>query len=358
MRKLFTPLSIKGATLKNRLVFAPTTTGCDSLPLIEKLIEGNVGLIILPDVSVIPSMLGMPSLDTLKWESYFKQVLSLAHAHQCLVSVQLFHPEYDIRLMAQLYSRRGEVSSEEIHRQMGDSMKVYADSLTTQEIEEIIEKFAIAARNASQIGFDMIQVHGDRLAGSFSSSLFNHRTDAFGQRPKFSCDILTRIRKEVPEMIIDYKAAVRTENPPLGKGGILIDELPQFIPQLEAAGADLFHVALANHSTLRDTIPAATHPLLKGEGCFLHLARAVKAVATKPVCVVGKLQHPDFIEQVMNEGFELAALSRQLIADPAWGRKAEENKTEEILYCTYCNARCVSSIMTGKPISCILHEKH
>lgn len=358
MEKLFTPLTIRSTTLKNRIVFAPTTTGSDSLLFLQKIIEGNAGLIILPDVSVIPSMLGMPSLDTLRWAPYFKQIIDMAHAHGCHVSVQLFHPEYDIDLMMQLFQRRGEIPPEEMRRQMAESMKSYVDALTAEQIEAIIGKFATAALHAQQIGFEMIQIHGDRLVGSFSSSLFNHRTDAFGNRPAFACRVLEKVRQTVPEMIIDYKAAIRTENPPLGKGGILIDEVPEFIPQLEAAGADMFHVALANHSTIRDTIPAANHPQLKGEGCFLHMARAVKAEATKPLCAVGKLQHPEFIEQILQEGFELAALSRQLIADPAWGRKVEEGRTDEITYCTYCNSRCVSSIMTGKPISCILHEKH
>ena len=26
----------------------------------------------------------------------------------------------------------------------------------------------------------MVQIHGDRMCGSFSSSVFNHRTDAYG----------------------------------------------------------------------------------------------------------------------------------------------------------------------------------
>lgn len=357
MQKLFNTLSIKDITLKNRIVFAPTTMGSESLEFIQKLVDGNVGLIILPDVSVVASMLGMPSLDTLKWAPYFEQVLSIAHAKQCLVSVQLFHPEYDVEYITALYNRRHEISREEIHRQIAESTNTYVDLLTVEKIKELEEKYIVAIRNAQQIGFDMVQIHGDRLIGSFTSSIFNHRKDAYGELSFFFCQLVQRIREEFPKIVIDYKAVIRTEHPNLGKGGTLLEDVPEFIPKLEKSGVDMFHVALANHTSISDTIPAASHKDLKGEGCFLHLARAVKSVTTLPVCAVGKLQHPDFIDDVLNEGFDLVGLSRQLVADPYWGKKVMENRCNDIVYCTYCNAKCVTSIMTGKTVSCILHDK-
>lgn len=357
MQKLFNTLSIKDKTLKNRIVFAPTTMGSESLEFIKTLVDGNVGLIILPDVSVTASMLGMPSLDTLKWSSYFKQVLDIAHAKKCLVSVQLFHPEYDVDYITSLYNKRHEISRAEIHRQIAESTNTYIDNLTTEKIQELEEKYILAIRNAQQIGFDMVQIHGDRLMGSFTSSIFNHRKDAYGELSFFSCQLVQRIRTEFPEVVIDYKAVIRTEHPDLGRGGTLLKDVPEFIPKLEKSGVNMFHVALANHTAISDTIPAANHKYLKGEGCFLHLARAVKARTTLPVCAVGKLQHPDFIDDVLNEGFELVGLSRQLVADPYWGNKVMENRLEDIVYCTYCNAKCVTSIMTGKKVSCILHDR-
>lgn len=103
----------------------------------------------------------------------------------------------------------------------------------------------------------------------------------------------------------------------------------------------------ANHSNIRDTIPAFNHPDLKGEGCFNHLGRAVLSCATKPVCIVGKLQHADAMEKLLEEGFACVGMSRQLVADPYWPLKVSEGRENEILYCTYCNAKCVASIMTG-----------
>lgn len=164
------------------------------------------------------------------------------------------------------------------------------------------------------------------------------------------------VRAAVPEMPLDYKLTIRTEEPKLGRGGALISEVPEFVEVLEAAGVDAFHVAIANHSNIRDTIPAANHPLLQGEGCFTHLGRAVLTMARKPVCIVGKLQHTDAMEALLEEGFAMVGMSRQLVADPEWPNKVQSGQTDSIRYCVYCNSKCVASIMSGQPVSCILWD--
>lgn len=74
-------------------------------------------------------------------------------------------------------------------------------------------------------------------------------------------------------MPIDFKLAVRQENPHYGNAGILLEELPVFVPLLEQAGVTSFHVTLANHAQLSDTIPPANHPLFAAEGCFFAVLR-------------------------------------------------------------------------------------
>lgn len=353
MNKLFEPVSLGGVTLKNAIVFAPTSVGREGLDFYEKVARGGAALVVLPDISVVPSMLGAPSLDTMKYAGYFRQVLEICHRWGCKVSVQLFHPEYDVEYIGGLYRQRDKVSSQEVHRLLEENMMGYADSLTAQQTDEIIQKFVAAAKNAQELGMDMIQLHGDRLAGSFSSALFNHRTDRYAPHTAFAQAMVQAVRAAVPEMPLDYKLTIRTEDPFLGRGGVLLEEVPEFVRVLEDAGVDSFHVAIANHSNIRDTIPAANHPQLKGEGCFTHLGRAVLSCATKPVCIVGKLQHSQAMEALLQEGFACVGMSRQLIADPEWPMKVSQNREGEIHYCTYCNAKCVASIMTGQPVSCV-----
>ena len=91
--------------------------------------------------------------------------------------------------------------------------------------------------------------------------VFNHRTDKYGgsiqNRARFAVEAVREVRKNLPDIPIDYKLVIRQKNPDYGNAGILPEELEEFIPMLEEAGVTSFHVTLANHSDLSDTIPPA-----------------------------------------------------------------------------------------------------
>ena len=92
-----------------------------------------------------------------------------------------------------------------------------------------------------------------------------------------------------------------------------------FVPLLTDAGVTSFHVTLANHSSLEDTIPPAKHPYFKEQGCFLKFCDEVRQYTDKPITGVGGLNQPDFVEQQLTSGrITCAAMSRQLLADPEW----------------------------------------
>ncbi len=357
MEKLFEPVKLGSAELKNRIVFAPTSLGERGTDFYREIAEGGTGLIILPDVAVQPSMLGAPSLDSEKFFPYFREILEICRKEGCEAAPQLFFQEYDLAYVGGLFRQRMSLGGDEVRRRMAENVDGYCDSLTTEQAEEIIALFAEAAVNAQAAGFRIVQIHGDRLLGSFSSALFNHRTDRFRERTAFPAQVVRAVKQAAPGLAVDYKLTVRTEDPALGRGGALIGEVPEFVRALEEAGADSFHVAVANHSNLRDTIPSAAHPLLQGEGCFRRLGEAVLACSTKPVCLVGKIQHRDYAEELLQQGFGLVGLSRQLIADPRWPEKVQQGREDQIRYCIYCNRKCVGSIMKNQPVGCILREE-
>lgn len=356
MDRLFAPGKIGSVELKNRIVFAPTSLGERGTDFYREVAEGGAGLVILPDVSAQPSMLGAPSLDSEKFFPYFRQILGICREQGCEAAPQLFFQEYDLEYVGSLFRQRMSLGGEEVRRRMAENVDTYCDSLTTERTEEIIAMFARAAVNAATAGFRMVQIHGDRLLGSFSSSIFNHRSDRYGELTAFPAAVVRAVKEAAPSLAVDYKLTVRTEEPALGRGGVLIRQVPRFVRALEEAGADGFHVAIANHSNLKDTIPAAGHPLLPGEGCFRRLGEAVLACAVRPVCLVGKIQHAGFAEELLEEGFGFVGLSRQLIADPMWPEKVRTGREDQIRYCTYCNRKCVGGIMRNQPVSCILRE--
>ena len=230
-----------------------------------------------------------------------------------------------------------------------------------KKVKEITSAFGTAAVLAKKAGFDMIQIHGDRMCGSFSSSIYNHRTDEYGgtaeNRARFAVEAVSAVREKLPDMPIDYKLAVRQENPHYGNAGVIEDELKVFVPMLEKAGVTSFHVTLANHSDLENTIPPKNHPYFGEPGCFLKFCDEVRQYTNLPICGVGGLTDPDFVEKQLADGrIQCAAMSRQLLADPDWVNKLKNGHADQIHRCVRCNKKCLGGLMQHQGTHCI-YEK-
>lgn len=364
-KNIFKPIKIRDLEVKNRIVFAPTSMGYDTETTFNKIVniaKGGTGLIIIGDVSVRSSFhQGLQTLADDKYIDYFKKLTDEVHRYGCKISAQLFHPEYDVDYIAQVI-RANKGNREEIRSLLKENMVDYVNNLAKEKINEIQDGFVTAAIRGEKAGFDMIQIHGDRLLGSFSSSIFNNREDEYGgnekNRVRMSVEIIKKIRERLPNVPIDYKLGIRKENPNIGKGGPVVSEIKTFVTLLDNAGVDSFHVTIANHSTIKDTIPAHNHEHLKGEGCFLDLATEVKRYTDKVVCGVGKISSPQFVENTLTEDIvDMVALSRQLIADDQWVAKVKAGKEDDIKYCKFCNVKCTNALMNNTEFGCILHKK-
>lgn len=359
---MFTPFPLGSLKLKNRIIFAPTTLGVSKekyMERMERIAAGGCAMIVAGDVPVGKGIFG-PSLYTEKGMAFYTELAERVHAHGCLLCAQLHQSDSDVKgmlpyLPAVLAKR---MTADDLREKLNEKIGDYISSLPRKKVRSITKSFGEAAVLAKKAGFDMVQVHGDRMCGSFASSLFNHRQDDYGgtlkKRARFLLEAVSAVRKAVPEMAIDVKLVVRLEHPAYGKAGFTEKELETVVPLLERAGADSFHVTLANHSALTDTIPPKNHPVFGEEGCFLFLADEVRKYTGLPVCGVGGLSNPDFIEKQLREGrIQLAAMSRQLLADPEWVNKTAAGKTSEIRKCVRCNRDCLGGLQRHEGTHCI-----
>ena len=201
-------------------------------------------------------------------------------------------------------------------------------------------------------------IHAGLECGSFSSAIFNHRTDEYGgsaeRRARFAVEAVKAVHAAVPGMAIDYKLAVRQENPHYGNAGVVEEELAVFVPLLVQAGVTSFHVTLANHSALENTIPPASHPEFKETGCFLKFCDEVRRYTSVPLCGVGGLNDPDFVEQQLASGrIQCAAMCRQLLADPNWVNKLQSGNAAKIHRCVRCNKKCLGGLIAHQGTRCI-----
>ena len=356
------PVNYGGIQLKNRIIFAPTSLGLRGEEYREKLRRiagGGCAMMIIGDVPVGKSGFG-PSLFSKKGYAAYQSLTELIHGEGCLVCAQLHQSDSNLRAMLKYVPGvlTKKISMEQLRPLLNQEIGPYISGLPARKVAEITAAFGPAAVQARNAGFDMVQVHGDRMCGSFSSSVFNHRTDAYGggieNRARFAVEAVSAVRKALPEIPIDFKLVVRQENPHYGCAGVLPEELAVFVPMLEEAGVTSFHVTLANHASLTDTIPPASHPYFGAEGCFLPYCDLVRQYTKLPVCGVGGLTDPDFVEAQLASGrIDCAAMSRQLIADPDWPSKVIQGHPDQVRYCIRCNRKCLGGMMQHQGVHCI-----
>ena len=366
---ILSPVDYGGMQLKNRILFAPTTFGLSDeeyLAKIRSIAEGGCAMIIIGDVPVGKSKFEKSLFDK-KGFAFYQQIAEIAHKADCKVCAQLH--QSDSNMMAMFKYIPGvltkKITPAQLREKLNDEVAPYITGMSKAKIHKIIAGFGKAAVLAKQAGFDMVQVHGDRMCGSFSSAIFNHRTDEYGgsaeNRARFAVEAVSAVHAAVPGLPIDYKLAVRQENPHYGNAGVVEEELSVFVPLLEKAGVTSFHVTLANHSALENTIPPANHPDFGQPGCFLKFCDEVRQYTALPICGVGGLNDPDFVEQQLASGrIQCAAMSRQLLADPDWVKKLANGRKDQIHRCVRCNKKCLGGLMEHQGTRCIydaLHEK-
>ncbi|MEG0657415.1 bilirubin reductase [Anaerorhabdus sp.] len=358
---VLSPIKINNIELKNRIIFAPTSLGLSHEETVEKyrsIARGGVAMIIVGDVPV--SKRGFLSMYNRKMAKHYQDIIDAIHSEGALACAQLHSSDSKftslIKYIPLVLIKK--MTPNDLRNKLNESVPHYISTLPLKKVKEIISNFGDAAEKATQLGFDCVQVHGDRICGSFSSSIMNFREDEYGGSPenraKFAVACVSAIRKKCPNITIDYKLAVRQEKPHYGNAGVIEEEIKVFVPLLEKAGVNSFHVALANHGELEDTIPPVNHPYFKEQGCFLKFADEVKKYTNLPICGVGCLEKPEFIEeQLQNHRIEMAAMSRQLIADSQWVNKVKNNEETSIHTCVRCNQKCLKGMQAHKGVHCI-----
>ena len=262
---IFSPVNYGGLELKNRIIFAPTTFGLSDeeyFAKIRAIAAGGCAMIIVGDVPVGKSRFEKSLFDK-KGFAWYQSLAEIVHSCGCKLCAQLHQSDSNMAAMLKYVPGvlTKKITMQQLRTLLNEEVAPYITNLPQRKIDKIIHGFGEAAELAVKAGFDMVQIHGDRMCGSFSSSVFNHRTDAYGgsaeNRARFAVEAVRAVRSRLPELPIDYKLAVRQEDPHYGNAGVLESELGIFVPLLVEAGVTSFHVTLANHSSLEDTIPPA-----------------------------------------------------------------------------------------------------
>lgn len=365
--RLLEPIKVGKIELKNRVMFPPMTTGYEgrdgtiveqSFNFYKRLAEGGVSYIVLGDVAPVNTISPTPKLFHDGQIEAFRKLADAVHEFDCKLGIQIFHPEYDVEALAELF-RKGDMEGG--RAKMRHDMVHFIQEVTEEQLNSILDKIGECVKRAQSAGVDIIEVHGDRLIGSFCSTLINRRTDSYGgsfeNRIRFALRVVDKIREVAPDICIDYKLPVVTENPLRGKGGLMINEAVEFAKILERSGVDMIHVGQANHTgNMNDTIPAmGTQPY-----CFMSkYTKQIKEAVSIPVSSVGRIVTPENAEALIENGVcDIVGLGRSLLADPDYVKKLEAGEGRRIRHCMMCNKGCTDAIQNRKFLSCVLNAEN
>ena len=393
---LLQPIQVGNLTLKNRIMFPPLTTGYEerdgsigerSLAFYERLAKGGTAFVVIGDVAPVMTASPTPKLCDDRQIPTFRRLADTMHQYDCKVALQIFHPEYDVpevgRLirLAQMSAKEGmeakakgdmatfgakmkesQEFGKQAHGKIAYDMKHFIQEVTPAQLAQIKDYIAQASRRAQEAGIDAIEVHGDRLLGSLCSRLMNFRTDEYGgsfeNRVRYALEVVAAIREAAPDMMIEYKLPIITQNPDgsdRGKGGLHPEDAVAFAKLLEKAGVHMIQVAQANHTgNMADTIPPMG---TREENWVLPTTRAVKAAVSIPVATVGKVLTVENGEKLLADGdADIIAYGRSLLCDPDIAIKAETG--EPVRLCLNCNKGCVDAIQNRRYISCVLNAEN
>ncbi|MBX3709635.1 MAG: alkene reductase [Gammaproteobacteria bacterium] len=186
-------------TLKNKILMAPMTRAKatnDLLPT-DEMAEyysrrANAGLIITEGTIIRHDALGYNNVPGIFSESqikHWRKVTDKVHHHNGLIFLQIWHVgrvSHPVFLGGKLPLSPSETTmTGKIYRSDG---LTYGKSraATLNEIEEIINNYAIAAENAIKAGFDGIEIHGANgyLVDQFLHHHTNQREDTYGGSPE------------------------------------------------------------------------------------------------------------------------------------------------------------------------------
>ncbi|MEH6370422.1 NADH:flavin oxidoreductase [Pectobacterium carotovorum] len=351
---LFSPFTLKGLTLPNRIVMAPMTRsmaeegipGPANAEYYRRRAEGGVGLILtegtVVDRPASRNMLGIPLFHGEAALAGWEAVAKAVHAAGGRIGPQIWHTgsthgrgwEPD----APVESPSGLVGPDEARGVV----------MTEEDIADTVAAFARAAADAKRLGFDTLELHGAHgyLIDQFFWPGTNKREDAFGgatirERSRFAAEIIRAVRAAVGE---DFPLILRVSQWKQQDYSARLASSPQemtdWLAPLVEAGVDILHC-----SQRRFWDPE--FPEIDGaEGLnFAGWAKKLTGAATISVGSVGLTS--DFFAAFGGEGsgtaaldnlyarmereeFDLIAVGRVLLSDAQWVQKVRSGQTDKL----------------------------
>ncbi|MBU8541182.1 oxidoreductase [Falsiroseomonas tokyonensis] len=362
MSLLFSPITLAGRSLRNRITFGAMSSrmpreGAVTPVMVAHLTAraaGGAGMVVTEALAACRSA-AVPARVAAWDEAQLPGLARLAEAVEGKGAA----------LVGQLWHAGNAHRDARALNAVGPSAVVDAASwtvpraLTSAEVEGLVEEYADSAHRLQRAGFSGVEIsaaHGF-LPLQFLSPVTNQRQDRWGGDAQGRSAFLRAIL-----------AAVRAR---CGAGFILgvklpaDDGVPGSIDPAEAARLtacvvaetppDYLCFSQGSHGpSLWMHAPDMHEAPMPFRGAWAPLRAAAGGVK---LAAVGRITAPEMAAALLDSGdADLVMLTRPLLADPDWPEKARSGRVEKIRPCIYCNA-CWGEIDRGNTIACSVNPR-
>jgi anthraniloyl-CoA monooxygenase len=329
---MFTPWSVRGVTLKNRVMVSPMAqySARDGVPGDYHLMHlgaramGGAGLVmtemtcVSPEARITP---GCPGLYTTEQRDAWRRIVDLVHAQSdAKIGIQLGHSgaKGSTRVAWEGIDQPLPIGNWPLvsasPQQYLHGVSQWSHEASLEELREIEAQFVRSTEMAAEAGFDWLELHCAHgyLLSSFISPLTNQRTDEYGgsleNRLRFPLQVFAAIRAVWPA---DKPISVRISAHDWVEGGITPDDAVEIARAFKAVGADMIDVSSGQVS--KDERP------VYGRMFQTPFADRIRNEAGIATIAVGAISEADHVNGIIAAGrADLCAVARPHLANPSW----------------------------------------
>lgn len=329
---MFTPYTVRGLTLKNRIVVSPMAqySADDGVANDYHLVHlgaramGGASLVfaemtcVSPEGRITPGCLGLYKPEH---TAAFKRIADWIHANtDAKFGIQIGHAGAKASTRVPwdgidqpLESGNWPIISASPQQYL-EGVSQVAREMTRADMDEVKAQFVASTRAATEAGADWLELHCAHgyLLSAFISPLTNHRTDDFGgslvNRLRYPLEVFEAVRAVWPEK---KPMSVRISAHDWVEGGITPTDAVLIAKAFQGVGADLIDCSSGQVSKKEKPV--------YGRMFQTPFADRIRQEVGIPTIAVGAISEADHANSILAAGrADLCAVARPHLANPAW----------------------------------------
>jgi 2,4-dienoyl-CoA reductase-like NADH-dependent reductase (Old Yellow Enzyme family) len=325
---LFTPLTIRELTLRNRITVSPMCQYSSEdgfandwhLVHLGSRAVGGAGLVIM-EATAVEARGRISPWDMGIWKDehidFLRRITTFIRSQGAAAGIQLAHagrkastgrPWEGGGLVAESQGGWQPVAPSAVPFRSEDPAP---HALSKTEIRGLVDGFAAAARRALAAGFQVVEIHAAHgyLAHEFLSPLSNQRSDEYGgsfeNRARFTIEVTEAVRAVWPKELPVFLRISATDWAP---GGWTVDDSVELARRVKPLGIDLVDCS-SGGLTMQQKIEL-------GPGYQVPFAERVRREAEVLTGAVGMITTPEQCEEILETGkADLILMAREFLRD-------------------------------------------